>query len=87
MILGGASLMLNLGLPRFGLRIVSPSGAILSEASDEPANASEGTATASLFVGAVSNEVGTYKLQARTGNTFYGASVSNRFLSLLATKR
>lgn len=75
------------GVARFGLRIVSPSGAILSETSSEPANDSNGTASASMFVGAVSNEVGTYKLQARTGNTFYGASVSNRFLSLLATKR
>jgi len=41
----------------------------------------------SMFIGAVSNEVGTYKLQARTGNTMHGTSVSNRFLSLLATKR
>lgn len=87
MILGGASLMNSRGVARFGLRIVSPSGAILSETSSEPANDSNGTASASMFVGAVSNEVGTYKLQARTGNTFYGASVSNRFLSLLATKR
>ena len=87
MILGGASMVNYSGVPQFALRIVSPSGAILSESFSQPAGDSNGTASASMFVGAVSNEVGTYKLQARTGSSLYGASVSNRFLSLLATKR
>ena len=87
MILGCASMWINAGVPKFGLRIVSPSGAILSESFSQPADNASGTAAESMFIGAVSNEVGTYKLQARTGNTFHGTSVSNRFLSLLATKR
>lgn len=87
MILGGASLGIDGGLAKFALRIVSPSGAILSEASSQPAENSTGSSSESLFLGAVSNEVGTYTLQARTGNTFYGSWISNRFLSLLATKR
>ena len=87
MILGCASMRIDAGVPKFGLRIVSPSGAILSESFSERTGDSSGTSVESMFIGAVSNEVGTYKLQARTGNTMGGTSVSNRFLSLLATKR
>lgn len=87
MILGGASMMVSGGVPQFGLRIVSPSGAILSESFSQPPGDSSETSAESLFIGAVSNEVGTYKLQALTGATSHGTSIYNRFLSLLATKR
>ena len=87
MILGGASLLNTSGAAQFGLRIVSPSGAILSESFCQPPGDASNTSSASMFIGAVSNEVGTYKLQARTGSSLHRGSVFNRFLSLLATKR